>query len=710
MAIVGRSACGASPRRREARGASKAITELNRIDPSCPYASWIQAGMAAKSAGASLDDFIAWSSAGANFAGADECRAKWGSFKDGTKGKLVGGRRLSELAAEHPRQKPVNGHAQRPSETRSGAPEALAGGGARAHGFEAVWRDAEPATAAHPYLKRKRARPDGLRVYRGPLPVAGQALDGSLLVPVHDADGRLQSWQAIPAGEGKKLNAPGATIAGGRFIAGGPPRNGEPLYLCEGLATAWSAHRATGQPAVCCFGAGNVERVARDLHERHPKAWLVIVADAGRERDAERIAAAVGGAWVEMPEGSPSNYDLNDHHIAHGVRATRKLLAQVREPAVKDSPLRLVLATPEEVAAAPLTPRVILPGILFADVRLRAAPGGVGKTKLALYEAATLALRRVLWGAIPERPMRTVLVTREDARATMLARLREICRAMAWTRAEQAQVFSRVAIIDLSGMTWRLTAIVDDVVVPDAGAIEELIRELEPFAPDWIVFDPAVSFGTGEARTNDAEQGLIEACRIVRNRLGCCVELIHHVGKQNAREGARDQYSFRGGSALADGARMVEIVNPLGPEAWRAETGLLLRDGDAGVVKTFAKMTFAQRPENVYVVRRGFAFEQVAPIRRSPEQCLEGQAEQVLQFLREKARQGHRVSIGSLEASGDVLGLVRKDIRAAVAWLRASGRVSHETGARNAQWLVANEDPPQESPAEAPGKTRARKY
>ncbi len=59
----------------------------------------------------------------------------------------------------------------------------------------------------------------------------------------------------------------------------------------------------------------------------------MIVADAGKERDAERIATAVGGAWVEMPEGSPANFDLNDFHQQVGsLEAVAELLAQAREP------------------------------------------------------------------------------------------------------------------------------------------------------------------------------------------------------------------------------------------------------------------------------------------------------------------------------------------------------------------------------------------
>lgn len=666
------------------REVDRAREALQAIDAGCERETWVRVGMAAQAAGLDFEDFDRWSAGGSNYGGERDTRSVWKSFKPGGG---ISAATLFAMAREAGWSEPINGHArprQRPQERAKPEPRPK-----RApFDFAAVWRDSEAATVDHPYIARKLGLADGLRVYRGPLTIAGQALEGALLVPVYDADGKLQSWQAIPP-EGAKRSAPGAPIRGGSFVVGGKVR--DVVYVVEGIATAWSAHEATGAPAAACFGAGNVETIAKQIRERHPTTKIIIVADAGKERDAERIARAVGGAWVTMPEGSPANFDLNDLHKRDGLQAVAELLAQTHEaePAdePKHSPLRLIPATREEVAAARLTPREILPGILFADVRLRASAGGAGKTTMVLYEAATLALARTLYGATPSRPMRTVVITREDSRETMLARLREICREMELTHREQDDVFDRVQVIDLSGENWRLTAIVDDVVIPNTAALAEMLAELEPFAPDWVVLDPAVSFGTGEARTNDAEQGLIEACRIIRNRLNCCVELIHHSGKGNARDGARDQYAFRGGSALADGARMVVIVNALEPDAWRDETGLPLQDGESGAVVTFAKTTFSKRPDDIYIRRRGFRFEQVLPSRQSAEQRRDGHAEQVLQFLRDQARQGRRYSTGLLEDSRDTLGLKRQEVRAAVAMLLATGRVTRATGARNTQWL-----------------------
>lgn len=278
--------------------------------------------------GLSEEEVLFWCESGPNFDRAEALstiRSLARRPDNGRRGSLYA------MARDAGWREPMNGHAKPHQKAKE--PRKTAGATkAPSFDFAAVWRDAEPATAAHPYIAKKRGLADRLRVYRGPLTVAGQTLDGSLLVPVHDADGDLRSWQAIPAGEGKKLNAPGATLAGGRCIVGGDPRDGEPLYLCEGIGQAWSAHQATGKSAVVCFGAGNVERVARDLNERHPKARIVIVADAGKESDAERIAGMVGGAWVAMPAGSPSNFDLNDfHQQVQSLPAVAELLTKARE-------------------------------------------------------------------------------------------------------------------------------------------------------------------------------------------------------------------------------------------------------------------------------------------------------------------------------------------------------------------------------------------
>lgn len=345
--------------------------------------------------------------------------------------------------------------------------------------------------------------------------------------------------------------------------------------------------------------------------------------------------------------------------------------------AAKPDTITLHPITRAEMETAQLTPRVIVPNLLFGDVRTRVAAGGVSKTTMAIYEAVMGALGRPLWGNTPPRPIKTVFITKEDSRPIMVARLREVIKAQNLTEAETAMVIGRIAIVDLSGENFRLARVKHDVVEPDRQNIGRLLDALEAFEPDWIVFDPLVSFGVGEARVNDSEQALIEAMRIIRNQMECCVEAIHHVGKANARDKATDQYAGRGGSALADGSRMVCVLNRLNPDEWAKATGSALPDGSLGILMTLPKMTYCTPQADVYIVRTGFKFEQVQPLIRSAEQEQSAIVEQVFRYITDQYQQGFRYSKKDLEAMTGEMNLKRQPVRNAVTKLIASGRVGY---------------------------------
>lgn len=328
-----------------------------------------------------------------------------------------------------------------------------------------------------------------------------------------------------------------------------------------------------------------------------------------------------------------------------------------------------------ELQTAQIHPREILPNFLFAEVRMRIAAGGTGKTTLALYEAMQLALGRQLWGKTPKKKCRSVIVTREDSRQILVARLREITKAHGLTEAEVSEVLHNVVIVDLTSENFRLSLIAGDMVAPNLGAIDDLVDALRNFAPDWIIFDPLVSFGVGESRVNDAEQGLIESFRIIRNRLDCCTEGIHHTGKQNARNKSEDQYSGRGGSALADGSRMIAVLNPLNPCEWAQATGQALNADSSGLVMALPKLSYCKPQEPIFIKRSGYQFEMVRVSKRTPEQESAANVEQVFRFICDQYHQGRRYSKADLDAQTKTLNLTRNEIRFATTELIVSGRV-----------------------------------
>ena len=232
---------------------------------------------------------------------------------------------------------------------------------------------------------------DGLRVYSGGLTIAGQNCNGALVLPCFTLAGELASLQFVtdsgkPFLPGVKLPADGCLIVGG-------PIGDKPVYLVEGIGQAWSAHQATGRPAVVCFGWGRVAKVAEALRAKYSSAKLVIVPDTGKEAQAEAIARHIRGAWAEMPEVSAGNYDLNDHHQAHGLQAVAELLKRAKKPAQ-----RFKLLTPAELAKLPPIEWRVRGVLPKTGITALFGPSGSGKSFLALDMLAAMSQGREWFG------------------------------------------------------------------------------------------------------------------------------------------------------------------------------------------------------------------------------------------------------------------------------------------------------------------------
>lgn len=653
------------------RDIDRARLALHTIDPGTDRETWVRAAMAAKAAGLDLDDFDQWSATAANYKGQSDCAAVWRSINgDGgiKAGTLYAMARESGWSDETTRQTHPKPAQRRHQQERHQRP---------AFDVQAAWSAAEAATDTHPYVTRKNGSAAGLRVYRGPLAIAGQSLDGALMVPACGLDGALRSIQFIP-NEGKKLNAPGRPMDG-VFVSGRitPPGDGQTVYIGEGIGQAWACNRATGSAAVVCFGAGRMEAVTRQFRARYPAARLVLVADAGKEQHCARIAKETGCAWVEMPLDSPQNFDANDLMRRDGLDALRALLASPKAQPAAPSPFvwqAPAPIAPDEWMSARPAPDCIVESYLFADVGVFIAPGGTGKTTLILFEAIHIALGWPLFGLEVRKPGLVLIVTAEDSREMLVARLRAISAEMDLTDDQRRTVRERVLISDVSGSGFKLTEVDRDVVRPAEG-IEAMISGCKAIKPVLIVIDPAVSFGVGESRVNDAEQGLIEAARKLRRALNCCIRYVHHSGKANAREKTLDQYSGRGGSAFADGARMVTVLQAMTPSDWKAATGTELRPGQTGLVLARPKMSYAPPAGDILIRREGYRFEQVEQATNNAGEKLETQAQALLDILRDELAKGHYPTQNSLEAVGT--GLTRAELRKVIAWLAATGRVEN---------------------------------
>lgn len=335
----------------------------------------------------------------------------------------------------------------------------------------------------------------------------------------------------------------------------------------------------------------------------------------------------------------------------------------------------------QEWLSARATPDCIVENYLYADVALLNAPGGTGKTTLILMESIHIALGMDLWGRKVNKKGPVLLITAEDSREMLVARMRSITEEMGLTADQVNLVQQLVRISDVSGLGCKLTKIETDMV-KSSGVVDDIIEGCRDMPPVLIIIDPAVSFGVGESRVNDAEQGLIEVARELRRKLNCCVRYVHHTGKFNAITKSTSQYAGRGGSAFADGSRMVAIMHSHNAEEWKGLTGEDLDKEEVGLVMNLPKVSYAPPQEPIYMVRKGFTFRQLLGVQPGKEPSLEAYANQMWQLLTSQLEKGVYHNKKSLEGLAPESNISRQKLRDALAFLLASGRVEerHKPG------------------------------
>lgn len=329
---------------------------------------------------------------------------------------------------------------------------------------------------------------------------------------------------------------------------------------------------------------------------------------------------------------------------------------------------------------ARLSPDTIIEYLLYADVGLLIAPGGSGKTTLQLYVAIHLILGMDLWGLEVQKPGPVLLITAEDTRGMLIARTRAIAKEMGLGEEDIARIKEGFLISDVSSHPTKLTRIEKDTVVASK-VVDDIIEACEANPPVLTILDPAVSFGVGESRVNDAEQGLIEVARQFRNRLNCGVQYVHHSGKGNARDRTLDQYSGRGGSSFSDGARMVSVMSTYhgsatgDVEAWFRLTGYTLGSEESGVVLARPKLSYCVPQPPLFLVRRGYLFERIEPVTETPTEQAANRGDQVLVLITRELNEGRFPTGRSLAPGASEMGLTRGELREAIGYLQDMGRV-----------------------------------
>lgn len=346
------------------------------INPNCERARWVRVAMALNDefGDEGWELFEEWSSEADNYEAA-AARSVWRSLKPG------GGVHFATLVhmAREEGYKPQRGaykpptaeelfaRAEKAAESKAlyEAEEAQERADAAARAKK--WWDAaadRPATAEHPYLKRKGILPHGLRVGRWPRKITVDGvdrvewLDNVVYIPMYDRKGKtVHSLQGITV-EGKKLFLKDGAKKGHFYPIGKPktdPDTGLPIFVfAEGFATGASIHESTGDMVFCCFDLGNMVEVVKQVRAALPHAVLIIAADNDNETkgNAGMTQATAAAMTYHAHLAAPPPGDFNDLFLTDsGAERVREAFAEATvptEPFVAPGAVSAAVPTAEE--------------------------------------------------------------------------------------------------------------------------------------------------------------------------------------------------------------------------------------------------------------------------------------------------------------------------------------------------------------------------
>lgn len=530
----------------------RATDALNYLDAGCARDEWVRAGMAAKSAGLDFDDFHNWSASAGNYTNENECRTVWKSFKESggvTPATLFGMARAQGWKDE---TRTKDERTTRAIAKPAPAPQTPVKQ-ANANAVD-VWGRCILATPAEPYIDRKKGKPDGLRVYPASAPpviISGQNVAGYLVAPCWSGE-HLQTVQFIPPGEGKKLFLPKAQTGNGFFTVG---QITDRAYIVEGIGQAWAVNQATGAAAVVCFGAGRMATVAKTLRSQYPAACLVIVPDKGKETEAGKIAAAVSGEWVAMPDDKPGNYDANDYLQEAGAAALLALLERVKAPE-----MRYKLLSDDDLCKLPsLQWRIkrVLPQTGLAAIY---GASGSGKSFLVLDALQSMAAGRE-WFGYKTKPCNVLYCALEG----------------------EGGIAGRVSAYRIrhGATAQNIRYLVQPFSLLESGDIHDLAQAIKANrnGAAVVVLDTLNRAAPGADENDSKSMGqIIAAAKELQTLVGGLVVLVHHTGK-DASKGLRGHSSLH---AALDAA--IEVSRDGDSREWIIAKA---KDGEDGKAHSF---------------------------------------------------------------------------------------------------------------------------
>jgi hypothetical protein len=240
---------------------------------------------------------------------------------------------------------------------------------------------------------------------------------------------------------------------------------------------------------------------------------------------------------------------------------------RVFQPAPKTATAHKTIKATPYVWTDPTTipPRAWLYGRHLARryVSTTVAPGGVGKSSLAIVEALAMVTGRDLLGKMPTGKLRVWYWNGEDPLEEIERRIAAVCLHYKITPAD---IGGRLFIN--SGRDTAIKIATEQksgfsIAVP---VVEEVTQTIIDNKIDVMIVDPFVSSHSVSENDNMKIDAVAKTWGAIADLTNCAIELVHHV-----RKGAHGQFEHtvedgRGAGALVAAARSARVANVMSEE------------------------------------------------------------------------------------------------------------------------------------------------
>jgi hypothetical protein len=284
---------------------------------------------------------------------------------------------------------------------------------------------------------------------------------------------------------------------------------------------------------------------------------------------ARRAAAELNIRGVELDDEQPAADDgyqgateipehINTGQIASNPQRSKEVQGAAREAI---SPTPFVLRNPAEIQ-----PREWLYGNHYIRKFITAtiAPGGMGKSSLALAEAVAMCTGKNLLGYHVRKPLRVWYWGGEDPISETERRVAAICLHYGISAEE---IEGRLFFDSGRELSIRLATMVKQQANIDQPLVDALTNALKAVQADVMVVDPFVSsHGLGENDNTNIDWVLKAGWVPIADGANAAVELVHHVRKSTGGQAEFTVDDARGASSAMGAIRDARVLNLMTPE------------------------------------------------------------------------------------------------------------------------------------------------